>query len=82
MQFRNRYLMIVKNETRRGLTRDLLWILTYEVLALGHALLRERHLLGGYRDAWRLLPGARRRRKAVQARRVVELPPFGLRVAE
>jgi GT2 family glycosyltransferase len=82
MQFRNRYLMIVKNETRRGLTRDLLWILTYELLALGHALLRERHLLGGYRDAWRLLPGARRRRKAVQARRVVELPPFGLRVAE
>jgi GT2 family glycosyltransferase len=82
LQFRNRYLMLVKNETRRGLTRDLPWILGYEVLALGHALLRERHLLRGYRDAWRLLAGARRRRRAVQPRRVVELPPFGLKVGE
>jgi GT2 family glycosyltransferase len=82
LQFRNRYLMMVKNETRRGLTRHLPWILGYEVLALGHAVLRERHLLRGYRDAWRLLPGARRRRRAVQARRVVELPPFGLKVGE
>jgi GT2 family glycosyltransferase len=78
LQFRNRYLMIVKNETRRGLRRDGLWIAGYEVLALGHALLRERHLLGGYRDAYRLLPGARRRRALVQARRRVERPPFGL----
>ncbi len=79
MQFRNRLLMIVKNETRRGLLRDGLLIAGYELLALGHVLLRERHLLGGYRDAWRLLGGARRRRAQIHSRRRVELPPFGLR---
>lgn len=82
MQFRNRYLMIVKNETRRGLIRDGARIAGYELLALGHALLRERQLLAGYRDAWRLLPGARRRRRLVQAARTVELPPFGLTASE
>jgi GT2 family glycosyltransferase len=78
LQFRNRYLMMVKNETRRGLARDGARIAVYEVLALGHALLRERHLLGGYRDAWRMLSGARRRRALLQPKRRTELPPFGL----
>ncbi len=78
MQFRNRYLMIAKNETRAGLRQHGLLMLGYEGLVAGHVLLRERHLLGGYRDAWRLLPGARRRRRWVQRRRRVELPPFGL----
>jgi GT2 family glycosyltransferase len=82
LQFRNRYLMMVKNETPRGFVRDLPWILGYEVVALGHAVLRERHLLRGYSDAWRLLPGARRRRSFVQARRRVAVPPFGLRAPE
>ncbi len=79
LQFRNRYLMMVKNETRAGLVRDGALIAGYEVLALGHALLRERHLLRGYGDAYRSLPAARRRRRLIQARRRVELPPFGLR---
>jgi GT2 family glycosyltransferase len=78
LQFRNRYLMIVKNETRRGLLRDGAWIALYELLALGHALLRERHLLGGYREAYKMLPGARRRRALTQEKRRVQLPPFGL----
>jgi GT2 family glycosyltransferase len=78
LQFRNRYLMVAKNETARGLRSDTLRIAGYELLALGHVLLRERHLLGGYRDAARLLPRARRRRKLVQARRRVDRPPFGL----
>jgi GT2 family glycosyltransferase len=82
LQFRNRYLMIVKNETRAGLLRDAPRIVGYELLALGHVLLRERHLLAGYRDAARLLPGARRRRRWIQARRRIDLPPFGLRVRE
>jgi hypothetical protein len=82
MQFRNRILMIAKNETRRGLLRDGALIAGYELLALGHVLLRERHLLAGYRDAWRLLPAARARRAVVQAARTVELPPFGLRAPE
>jgi GT2 family glycosyltransferase len=82
LQFRNRYLMLVKNETRRGLIRHGALILAYELLALGHVLLRERHLLAGYRDAWRLLPAARTRRKLVQAGRRIDLPPFGLRAPE
>lgn len=79
LQFRNRYLMMVKNETPAGLARHLPLIAGYEVLALGHVLLRERHLLAGYREAWRLVPAARRRRRALQARRRVAVPPFGLR---
>jgi GT2 family glycosyltransferase len=64
LQFRNRLLMLAKNETARGFARNAPFILGYEVLALGHALLRERTLLRGYVDAARLLPGARARRAA------------------
>jgi len=77
MQFRNRYLMIAKNEGRE-LAHDLPLVLGYEVLALGHVLLRERHLLRAYRDAWRRLPAARRRRRAIQARRVAGRVRYGL----
>jgi len=79
LQFRNRYLMIAKNETWRGLARDLPIVLGYEILALGHVLLRERHLLRGYRDALRLLPRAWRRRRVIHARARTERVPFGLR---
>jgi len=82
LQFRNRYLMMVKNETPRGLLRDGHLIALYELLALGHVLLRERHLLRAYAEAWRLLAGARRRRRQVQAKRRVARPPFGLRAVE
>ncbi len=79
LQFRNRLLMLVKNETVPGFARDAPWILGYEVLALGHALLRERHLLRGYAEAFRLLRGARRRRPVVPARRARgRRLPFGL----
>ena len=82
LQFRNRYLMMVKNETRPGLLRDLPLIGGYELLALGHVLLREPHLLSAYRDAWRLLPEARRQRQVVQAGRRADRVPFGIRVPE
>ena len=79
LQFRNRLLMLAKNETAGGLLRDAPWILGYEVLALGHALLRERTLLAGYADAARLLPAALRRRRVLQPRRARgRRPPFGL----
>lgn len=81
LQFRNRYLMMIKNETAAGLRRHGLMLAAYEVLVLGHVLLRERHLLRAYRDTLRLLPGARRRRRLVQARRRVPMAPFGLRPA-
>jgi GT2 family glycosyltransferase len=79
LQFRNRYLMLAKNETAAGLRRDGLLIAGYELLVLGHVLLRERQLLRGYHDAWRLLPGARGRRRLIQSRRRVTRPRFDLR---
>jgi GT2 family glycosyltransferase len=81
LQFRNRYLMMIKNETPAGLARDAAWIAAYEALALGHVLLRERHLLAGYREAWNLRGRARGRRRQVQAGRRASTP-FGLRPAE
>jgi hypothetical protein len=57
-------LMIAKNETAAGLARNAPFLLGYEVLALGHALLRERTLLPGYMEAGRLLGAARSRRRA------------------
>jgi GT2 family glycosyltransferase len=82
LQFRNRYLMMAKNETPSGLIRHLPWIAAYEVLALGHVLLRERYLLSAYRDAGRHLPAARRRRRLTHLGSRVGEPPFGLRPPE
>jgi GT2 family glycosyltransferase len=78
MQFRNRLVMLAKNETAAGLLADLPWIAAYELAALGYALVRERALLGAYRDAWALRKQIRVRRVVVQARRTVRRPPFGL----
>jgi GT2 family glycosyltransferase len=80
LQFRNRLLMMAKNDSWTDVRGDLHRIASYELLALGHVLLRERHLLRAYADALRALPAARRRRAVVQAQRVRgERPPFGLR---
>ena len=86
LQFTNRLLMIVKNETWGGFARHWPWIVGYEIAALGWMVLREPFLWRAYADAFRKLPGARRRRRWVQGRRR-ELrgkrgacrPPFGLR---
>ena len=77
-QFRNRLLMIAKNDTARTLLPDLPRILAYEVLALGYALLRERALLGGYVEAARMWRAARRRGRLLRARGARQRPPFGL----
>jgi GT2 family glycosyltransferase len=80
LQFRNRLLMMIKNDSWADVRGDLHRIAFYELLAIGHVLLRERHLLRGYREALRALPAARGRRRIVQAKRVRDLrPPFGLR---
>ena len=76
LQFRNRYVMWLKNERGRDLLRDLPWVATYEVAALGHVLLRERHLLAGYGELRALMPGIRRRRREVQATRRNERGPL------
>ncbi|MDX6696647.1 MAG: hypothetical protein QOE65_44 [Solirubrobacteraceae bacterium] len=81
MQFRNRYLMIAKNDSWAEARRDLHRIALYEALALGHALLRERELLPAYGEARRRLPAARARRRQIQARRRAKRVPFGLEAA-
>jgi GT2 family glycosyltransferase len=81
MQFRNRYLMMIKNDPLGSLLRDLPGILLYEALSLAFALLRERHLLRGYLDVMRLAPSMRRKRAILQRRRRergAPAPPYGL----
>lgn len=78
LQFRNRLLMLLKNETRAGLLHDLPRIAAYELTALAFALLLDRPLLPAYADVWRARHSIRRRRRAIQARVVSERPPFGL----
>ncbi len=77
-QFRNRLLMIAKNDSAADLVRDAGPLLLYEVLALGYALLREHELLTGYGEAARRLPTALRARRQIQARRRPGRVPFGL----
>jgi hypothetical protein len=78
LQFRNRLLMMAKNDSWADVRGDLHRIAFYELLAIGHVVLRERHLLRAYGEALRALPAARRRRAVVQAKRLTR-PPFGLR---
>jgi len=80
VQFRNRYLMMLKNDSLASFARDLPRIAAFEALALGYALLRERHLLRGYRDALRLAPEARRKGRTIAGMRRVDprRVPFGL----
>ena len=83
VQFRNRYLMMLKNDSLASFARDLPRIAGYEVLALGFAVLRERFLLPGYGDALRLGRDARRKGRVIAARRRVDprRVPFGLEPA-
>jgi GT2 family glycosyltransferase len=81
MQFRNRYLMMVKNDPLGALARDLPRIAAYEAAALGYALLVERHLLRGYVEAARLAPRMRQKRLALQRlrrERGAPVVPYGL----
>lgn len=84
VQFRNRYLMMAKYETAATLGPDLSRLLAYEAAALAYVLLVERELLGGYIEAARLLPRARRKRAELRQRlrgRERCAVPFGLEPA-
>jgi GT2 family glycosyltransferase len=76
--FKNHYLQLVKNETKRGFLRDLPWLIGWEILRLGFVLLRDRPMWAAYRDAWRALPEARRKRTLIQARARRGSPPSDL----
>ncbi|HYH59403.1 MAG TPA: glycosyltransferase [Thermoleophilaceae bacterium] len=83
VQFRNRYLMMLKNDSPASFTGDLPRVAGYEVLALGYAILRERHLLPGYREAFELAPAARRKGRLIARMRTADprTVPFGLEPA-
>ena len=81
LQFRNRLLMIVKNDSWRDVRGDL-----HRIALLRAAGDRPRRCCASAtscaptRDALRALPGARGRRRVVQAKRAPGVrPPFGLR---
>ena len=67
--FKNHYLQIIKNESLAGFLLRLPLLLAWEALRLGHALLRDRAILGGYADAARLAGRALHKRRLLQARR-------------
>jgi GT2 family glycosyltransferase len=68
--FKNHYLQLIKNETLSQFVRNLPWLAGWEILRLGHVLLRERDLLPAYADAWRARVQALRRRKVIRQRAI------------
>jgi GT2 family glycosyltransferase len=66
--FKNHYLQLIKNESLAGFVRGLPVLAGWEVLRLGFALLRDREVLGGYREALRLAGPAFDKRRALQQR--------------
>ena len=71
LSFRNRYLMLLKNDTLGNLRRDLGPIAWFEFLQLGHVLLREPHLLRAWGEFLVRAPGAWRKRRQIQSTRTV-----------
>jgi GT2 family glycosyltransferase len=67
--FRNRYLLLAKNEVGSDLWPDLHHVVAYEAMVFAYALLLEPQLLRGYTDALRLLPKALQKREVMQRRR-------------
>lgn len=68
---RNRYLLMVKNETPAHFLRDLPHILSYDVGILGYILLRERSSLAAYTSLWKLRRRMLQKRRLIQSRRCV-----------
>ena len=64
--FKNHYLQLIKNEQAGDFWRNLPWLATWEVARLGFALLRDREILSGYRDAGRLLGRAWHKRRLIR----------------
>jgi GT2 family glycosyltransferase len=71
LQFRNRYLMMLKNDLPSDMLRHAPHIMGFEMLALGYVLLCEPHLLLAYGDVIRLFAKMVRKRRIIQSRRLV-----------
>jgi GT2 family glycosyltransferase len=65
---RNRYLMLLKNETSAGWRRDWAAILFYELQIAGYLLLREPRSLAAYVDVIRLWRATQRKRQELMRR--------------
>lgn len=62
---RNRYLMLLKNETAPGWRRDWMRVLAYDLRILGYLLLFEQTSLAVFADLYRLWPKMRRARSQI-----------------
>jgi GT2 family glycosyltransferase len=71
LQFRNRYLMMLKMESLRNLLAHLPYLLLYEFSQFVYVLFREPHLLLAFKQLFKLLPEAWRKRKIIAARKRV-----------
>lgn len=71
MQFRNRYLTIVKNDTVINFVYHFPYFLLYEILVLGYVFLREPFLLKGYYEFMKLLPSTLKKRKIIMQKKKV-----------
>lgn len=67
--FRNRYLLMLKNESRAGFFDDGPWILFYDLAILAYALLFERHTLTALASVWKLRHKMGDKRKRIQTSR-------------
>ncbi len=71
LQFRNRYLMLIKNDTISDYLMHLPSIAPYEAALFVWALLREPFLLRAYWEAARMAPKMKKKREIIQAARTV-----------
>lgn len=67
--WKNHYLLILKNDTARDALVALPFILGWELLRQGYAVLRDPMVYGAYADLLRLIPGAMRKRRIIMRRR-------------
>lgn len=66
--FKNHYLQMIKNERVGDFLINLPMIAFWELGRFGFAVLRDREVLSGYRDAWQLGSNAWRKRRVLQRR--------------
>jgi GT2 family glycosyltransferase len=66
--FKNHYLQMIKNERVGDFLINLPAIAFWEIGRLGFAVLRDRAMLSGYREAWQLGPRAWHKRRLLQHR--------------
>jgi len=68
---RNRYLLMLKNESRSSFFGDWPWIALYDIAMLAYMLVFERGTLAAFRSVWKLRHKTWSKRKIIQANRKV-----------